>query len=111
DQAFANPRGALIGELADDLRTDNPDVRSRMQKELLYVGDEDRLTIPAALRNWNPSKEDAPACIDAVANAWVRISAKSAPAPDALSCLTATPKPVSASDAGDRKSTRLNSSH
>ena len=95
DQAFANPRGALIGELADDLRTDNPDVRSRMQKELLYVGDEDRLTIPAALRNWNPSKEDAPACIDAVANAWVRISAKSAPASDALSCLTATPKPVS----------------
>jgi hypothetical protein len=95
NQSFANPRGALIGELADDLRTDNPDVRSRTQKELVYLGDEGHLAIPAALRNWNPGKEDAPACIDAVASAWVRTAAKSAPEPDALACLTATPKPVS----------------
>ena len=94
NQAFASPRGALIGELADALRTDSPDVRSRIQKELLYVGDEDRLTIPAVLRNWNPGKEDAPACLDAVANAWVHIALKGAPAADALSCLTAIPKPA-----------------
>lgn len=92
NRALISNSQELIDELADALRTDNPDLRARTQKELLYIGDERRLPIPAGLRNWKPGKEDASTCVDAVANEWARLgNSKHTPDSGALLCLTRNP--------------------
>jgi hypothetical protein len=83
------PDAALIEILADSLRTNNPDLRVRTQKVLVYFAQEYHLTIPDALRTWKPSKEDAATCVDTVANAWSQLAHPSASAvtDGALACL------------------------
>jgi hypothetical protein len=83
------PDASLIEILAESLRTDNPDLRVRTQKVLLYLAEECHLTIPEALRTWRPSKEDAATCVDTVANAWSLVAHSGAsPVTDAaLACL------------------------
>lgn len=78
---------SLIADLAESLRTENADLRSRTEKVLVYLADQRGLKLPAALREWKPGKEDALTCVDAAANAWKRI-AEGGSAPDgALACL------------------------
>jgi len=85
---------SLMTELAESLRTENADLRSRTEKVLVYLADQGGLKSPAALRDWKPGKEDALTCVDAAANAWQRI-AKGGTAPDGtLACLAEPAKQV-----------------
>jgi hypothetical protein len=93
---FENPGSgseskSLIGLLAGSLRTENPDLRARTQRALLYLSAQRRLPVPTELRDWTPNKEDAPTCVDAVAITWARLAEKGTVSdPASLACL-ATP--------------------
>jgi hypothetical protein len=56
--------------LIDSLRTDNPDMRARVETTLLYVADEKSLCVSQALRNWKPSKSDSATLIDQQLKEW-----------------------------------------
>jgi hypothetical protein len=93
DKSLTGDPKDLLEGLADALRTANPDVRSRTQKELLYIADLHHLPIPAELRIWKPGKEDAPTCVDAVVRVWAGIAeTKAAPEAGALTCLAVAPQ-------------------
>jgi hypothetical protein len=78
----------LIEALADALRTEDPDLRGRIEKTLVYLADERGLTVPSELRAWQPSKEDALTCIDKAANMWAQVGqVQHQLNPGVLSCL------------------------
>lgn len=88
-QKTGEVRPGVIQALADSLRTDDADLRVRIEKVLVYLAEERKLTIPAELRDWLPSKEDAPTCVDRAANAWARLDGGGTLEPGALACLGA----------------------
>ena len=56
----------LIGAL----RTENSDVRSRIQKELVYLADENHSKIPQDLRDWKPDSKDSSIAIEEYLKKW-----------------------------------------
>lgn len=86
---------SLMTALADSLRTDNPELRARTQKVLVYLADQRHVSLPEALRFWRPSKEDADTCIDTVATVWSQLAKPNSASPNkaALECLS-KPEPA-----------------
>ncbi|MGI8743903.1 MAG: hypothetical protein ACR2NN_15270 [Bryobacteraceae bacterium] len=90
---FQNPGAtladsALLRNLADSLRTDNPDLRTRTQRVLLYLADQRHLPVPIQLRAWNPGKEDSATCVDTVSNTWRKLAhGQTSVDADTLACL------------------------
>jgi hypothetical protein len=76
---------SLLPGLADALRTANADLRAHVEKDLLYWAALRGLTLPSRLQAWNPSKDDADTCVDAISNAWKAIAAHLQPG--SLACL------------------------
>lgn len=62
--------------LADSLRTDNPDIRARIEDVLKYFSDERKLQI-GDLRDWKPSAKDTSTDIDARVKEWEKVWAAS----------------------------------
>lgn len=58
--------------LADSLRTNNPDIRTRVHAVLLYLADERRLDV-GTLRDWKPSAQDSSTDVDDVIKRWKQI--------------------------------------
>ena len=63
----------LLCLLEDSLRTDNSDIRERVQKTLLYLADDRHLTVPPELQNWNSDPKDTAADIDSIIKKWHQI--------------------------------------
>jgi hypothetical protein len=55
--------------LADSLRTDNPDIRARINDVLLYLAGERNIDV-GNLKDWKPSAKDSVNEIDAKINLW-----------------------------------------
>ncbi|MBV9158801.1 MAG: hypothetical protein JO097_21255 [Acidobacteriaceae bacterium] len=91
ENSSSAPDNALIADLADSLRTNSADLRTRTEKILIYLADERRLSIPQELRNWKPSKEDAATCVDTIAHEWANIANASSIKPDSLNCIVGSP--------------------
>jgi hypothetical protein len=63
----------LLGLLFDSLRTDNADVRRRIQETLLYLSKEEGLTIPKDLQDWRPDAKDSATDIDQMIKKWQQV--------------------------------------
>ena len=99
---------SLIGLMADSLRTDNPDFRARTQRALVYLAGQRQLPVPPQLRDWTPNKEDAPTCVDSVANTWAKLADTGAIGDAAsLACL-ATPRSITPPVLPAKKSAKSN---
>jgi hypothetical protein len=110
---FENPgsvseTNSLIGLLAGSLRTDNPDLRARTQRALVYLAGQRQLPVPPQLREWTPNKEDAPTCVDSVAITWAKLADTGAVVDAAsLACL-ATPGSITPPVLPAKKSAKSN---
>jgi hypothetical protein len=60
----------LESVLADSLRTENSDIRSRIQKVLLYLANERHANVPKDLDEWRPDPKETPTDIDARIKEW-----------------------------------------
>ncbi|HZL26262.1 MAG TPA: hypothetical protein VFC39_07000 [Acidobacteriaceae bacterium] len=76
-------------QLIESLRTENSDVRGRIQKVLLYLASEQNLTVPEDLRNWTVDPKNTATDIDAKVKEWNDVGNTSSVPP------TLKPKPAS----------------
>ena len=58
--------------LADSLRTNNPDVRTRVHAVLLYFAEERKLDV-GTLKDWKPSPKDSSTDIDGIIKHWKEV--------------------------------------
>jgi hypothetical protein len=63
----------LLGLLFDSLRTENADIRRRIQDTLLYLSEERGLTIPKDLQDWKPDAKDSAADVDQMIKKWQQV--------------------------------------
>jgi hypothetical protein len=67
------PPSALLSQLTASLRSEDPDVRARVQSTLLYLARDGGFCAPsAALKEWKPSKSDSSVYIDEQIENWTR---------------------------------------
>ncbi len=63
----------LPGLLFDSLRTENADIRRRIQDTLLYLSKEQGLTVPKDLQDWKPDAKDSATEIDQMIKKWQQV--------------------------------------
>jgi len=63
----------LPGLLFDSLRSENADIRRRIQDTLLYLSKEQGLTIPKELQDWKPDAKDSAADVDQIIKKWQQV--------------------------------------
>jgi len=81
----------LRGKLADALRTDNSDVRERIQNVLIYLAEYDNLTVPPDLKAWHSNPKNSASDIDQVIRQWHSIEVRPQAAPAAANAKPAAP--------------------
>ena len=59
--------------LVDSLRSENSDIRERIQKTLLYLAADRNLTVPTDLQNWNSDPKNTAADIDTIIKKWRQV--------------------------------------
>lgn len=59
--------------LFDSLRTDNADIRRRIQDTLLYLSKEEGLAVPKNLQDWKPDAKDSATDIDQMIKKWQHV--------------------------------------
>jgi hypothetical protein len=70
----------LRDELADAMRTDNSDVRERIQKVLVYLSSRDGLSVPDELKAWHSDPKNSASDIDERVSEWHSVKPGSAAA-------------------------------
>jgi hypothetical protein len=66
----------LQGMLVESLRTENSDVRTRIQKLLLYLADEKQSQVPTELQNWRSDPKNTSTDVDQVIKKWQQVNWK-----------------------------------
>lgn len=74
--------------LIQSLETDNPDARSRVHDALLYLANDRKVCVPAALLAWKPGKTDSATQIDQRMKEWRDVWAAGS---SARACAPASP--------------------
>jgi len=69
----ASQDDCLRNDLADTLRTDNSDIRARIQKTLLYLAADRHLTVPADLQSWQSDPKNTAADLDTIIHKWRQV--------------------------------------
>jgi hypothetical protein len=72
-QSAAKNKVDLQSLLVDALRTENPDIRMRIHKVLLYLARERGATVPAELENWQSDPKQSAVDIDKITEQWSRV--------------------------------------
>jgi len=68
-----NQNQRLRSLLVDSLRSDNSDIRERIQKTLLYLAADRNLAVPPELQNWNSDPKNTAADIDTIIKKWRQV--------------------------------------
>lgn len=68
-----NSHTELLHSLSESLRTENPDLRPRIQKALLYVADKKGAEVPQDLRSWQPDAKNTATDIDQMIGKWMQV--------------------------------------
>jgi hypothetical protein len=73
----------LRGELADAMRSDNSDVRERVQRVLLYLAENDHITVPHDVSTWHSDPKNSISEIDTLIGQWHSLKPGATPVNDA----------------------------
>jgi hypothetical protein len=63
----------ILGRLFNSLRTENADIRRRIQDTLLYLSKEEGMIIPKDLQDWKPDAKDSATEIDQMIKKWQQV--------------------------------------
>jgi hypothetical protein len=67
----AQKQKAHLGSLlVESLRTENSDIRERIQKTLVYLATDQHMTVPPDLQNWSADPKNTAADIDKIVKEW-----------------------------------------
>jgi hypothetical protein len=69
----------IRGKLAEAMRTDNSDVRERIQKVLLYMADRDHLDVPEPVKAWHSDPKNSSSDVDLLIREWRSVRPAAAP--------------------------------
>ncbi len=72
-QSALKSRVDLHGLLIDALRTENPDIRTRIHKTLLYLAKDRGAVVPLELENWQSDPKHSAIDIDKLSEQWSRV--------------------------------------
>jgi hypothetical protein len=82
----------IRGQLAESMRTDNADIRERIQKLLLYMADRDHLEVPEPLKTWHSDPKNSSSDVDLLIRQWHSVKPATV-APDLASAVLKGVKP------------------